>query len=234
MRGFWTRLGRVGATCTGFVRNPNRRRLREGRRRAHARRSSGGDRGTALAVTTRRSSSTATSTTFPLPAGRVDWDNDIVGVSATGYSPPRHCRTGFSAHGGARLPQRLRRGVEIAVQSDDSTFTTNKRTSWTSPPSGAGHANNVTDKGTSSTPTSLHQRGWQLILYFGAEKNDERHQRPRGVVPPGPTGLSTPWRQRHRLHRAHVIGDILLVSKFTNGEPRVVTAYVWDPRIWLR
>ena len=171
MRGFWPRLRAGRLQVAAVVRNSVRRRhLRTvavlaivGAVAAIA--------GTALAVHDEA---------FELdgniddanPAGgpEVDWDNDIVGVGANGFSAPQtSLPAGFSAAtAGPDFMTTTRRGVEVAVTGDDSTFTTNSKdildisAEWR-----CVHANNVTDKGdlVNTYAVAYTNASNELILY---------------------------------------------------------------------
>ena len=88
------------------------------------------------------------------PAGgpEVDWDNDIVGVGADGFSvaqPQASLPAGFSsATAGPDFTTTIKQGVEVGATADTTTFTTNSKddldisAEWR-----CVNANNVTDKG---------------------------------------------------------------------------------------
>ena len=174
------------------------------------------------------------------PAGgpEVDWDNDIVGVGPTGFSAPQaSVPAGFSAPtAGPDFTTEIRRGVEVAVTADDTTFTTNSKdivdisAEWR-----CVRANNVTDKGdlVNTYAVAYTNAAGQLILYFGAEKNDASGTNNLGVwflqdenvdCAEGGNGPGNPFTGNH------LVGDILVVSQFTGGgTTATITAYVWDP-----
>ena len=113
----------------------------------------------------------------PVGGPEVDWDNDIVGVGANGFSAPQtSLPAGFSAAtAGPDFTTEIRRGVEVAVTADNTTFTTNSKdildisAEWR-----CVRANNVTDKGdlVNTYAVAYTNAAGELILYFGAEKND--------------------------------------------------------------
>ncbi|MET1008545.1 MAG: SdrD B-like domain-containing protein [Gaiellaceae bacterium] len=174
----------------------------------------------------------------PVGGPEVDWDNDIVGVGATGFSTPQtSLPAGFSAAtAGPDFTTEIRRGVEVAVTADNTTFTTNSKdivdisAEWR-----CVKANNVTDKGdlVNTYAVAYVNAAGELILYFGAEKNDASGTNDLGVwflqdedvnCAGGGGGNGNPFVG------SHVIGDILVVSEFTGGgTTATVTAYVWDP-----
>jgi hypothetical protein len=173
------------------------------------------------------------------PGGpEVDWDNDIVGVDANGFSTPQtSLPAGFSAAtAGPDFTTEIRRGVEVAQTADDTTFTTNsKDTLDISAEWRCVRANNVTDKGdlVNTYAVAYVNAAGELILYFGAEKNDASGVNDIGVwflqdedvdCAGGGNGPGNPFTGNH------VVGDILLVSEFSNGgNTASITAYTWDP-----
>jgi hypothetical protein len=174
------------------------------------------------------------------PAGgpEVDWDDDIVTVGANGFSAPQtSLPAGFSAAtAGPDFTTTVRRGVEVAVTGDDSTFTTNSKdildisAQWR-----CVHANNVTDKGdlVNTYATAYTNAANELILYFGAEKNDASGTNNLGVwflQDPTVDCSDTQGGSGTAFTGDHVIGDVLVVSEFTGGgSTATITAYVWDP-----
>jgi hypothetical protein len=168
----------------------------------------------------------------------VDWDNDIVGVGANGFAAPQtSLPAGFSsATAGPDFSTTIRRGVEVAVTGDDSTFTTNSKdildisAQWR-----CVHANNVTDKGdlVNTYAVAYINGAGQLILYFGAEKNDASGTNNLGVWFLQDDDVSctdTQGGSGTAFTGSHVVGDILVVSEFTNGgNQATIVAYVWDP-----
>src|SRR5262245_24042277 len=168
----------------------------------------------------------------------VDWDNDIVGVDANGFSAPQSSLpAGFAAAtAGPDFTTVTRRGVEVAETGDDSTFTTNSKdildisAQWR-----CVHANNVTDKGdlVNTYAVAYVNAANQLILYFGAEKNDASGTNNLGVwflQDPTVDCSSTQGGNGTAFTGNHLTGDILVVSQFTGGGgTATITAYVWDP-----
>jgi hypothetical protein len=174
----------------------------------------------------------------PVGGPEVDWDNDIVGTNANGFSAPQaSLPTGFSAATAAPdFTTETRRGVETAVTADNTTFTTNSKdildisAEWR-----CVRANNVTDKGdlVNTYAVAYVNAAGELILYFGAEKNDASGVNDIGVwflqdenvnCAGGGTGPGNPFMGDH------VVGDILLVAEFSNGgNTATITAYTWDP-----
>jgi hypothetical protein len=174
------------------------------------------------------------------PAGgpEVDWNDDIVGVGANGFSTPKtSLPAGFSAAtAGPDFTTTIRRGVEVATTGDDSTFTTNSKdildisAQWR-----CVHANNVTDKGdlVNTYAVAYVNAAGELILYFGAEKNDASGTNDLGVwflQDPTVNCTDTQGGSGTAFTGSHVVGDILVVSEFTGGgSTATITAYVWDP-----
>jgi hypothetical protein len=178
------------------------------------------------------------------PAGgpEVDWDNDIVGVTpgggvANGFSTPQtSLPAGFSSATAAPdFSTTTKRGVEVAVTGDDSTFTTNSKdildisAQWR-----CVHANNVTDKGDLvNTYAVAYDAAGDLILYFGAEKNDASGTNNLGVwflQDPTVDCSDTQGGNGTAFTGSHMTGDILVVSEFTGGgSTATITAYEWDP-----
>src|SRR5262245_1898992 len=168
----------------------------------------------------------------------VDWDNDIVGVDANGFSAPQSSLpAGFAAAtAGPDFTTVTRRGVEVAETGDDSTFTTNSKdildisAQWR-----CVHANNVTDKGdlVNTYAVAYVNAANQLILYFGAEKNDASGTNNLGVwflQDPAVDCSSTQGGNGTAFTGSHVTGDVLVVSEFSGGgTTATITAYVWDP-----
>jgi hypothetical protein len=174
----------------------------------------------------------------PVGGPEVDWDNDIVGVGANGFSTPQtSLPAGFSAATAAPdFTTEIRRGVEVPVTTDNTTFTTNSKdildisAEWR-----CVRANNVTDKGdlVNTYAVAYVNTDGDLILYFGAEKNDASGVNNIGVwflqdenvnCAGGGTGPGNPFVGDH------VVGDILLVSEFSNGgNTATIAAYTWDP-----
>jgi hypothetical protein len=174
------------------------------------------------------------------PAGgpEVDWDNDIVGVGANGFSTAQtSLPAGFSAAtAGPDFSTITRRGVEVAQSGDDTTFTTNSKdivdisAEWR-----CVHANNVTDKGdlVNTYGVSYVTAAGEQILYFGAEKNDASGTNNLGVwflQDPEVDCSDTQGGNGTAFSGNHVIGDILVVSEFTGGgSTATITAYEWRP-----
>ncbi|HTE71278.1 MAG TPA: SdrD B-like domain-containing protein [Actinomycetes bacterium] len=174
------------------------------------------------------------------PAGgpEVDWDDDIVGVGANGFSAPQSILpAGFAAAtAGPDFTTIIRRGVEVAETGDDSTFTTNSKdildisAEWR-----CVHANNVTDKGdlVNTYAVAYTNAANELILYFGAEKNDASGTNNLGVwflQDQAVDCTSTQGGSGTAFTGSHVAGDVLVVSEFTGGGTTAsITAYVWDP-----
>jgi hypothetical protein len=174
------------------------------------------------------------------PAGgpEVDWDDDIVGVGANGFSTPKtSLPAGFgAATAGPDFTTTIRRGVEVAQTGDDSTFTTNsKDTLDISAQWRCVHANNVTDKGdlVNTYAVAYVNAQNQLILYFGAEKNDASGTNNIGVwflQDETVNCTDTQGGSGTAFTGTHVVGDILVVSEFTSGgTTATIVAYVWDP-----
>jgi hypothetical protein len=157
------------------------------------------------------------------PAGgpEVDWNDDIVGVGANGFSTPKtSLPAGFSAAtAGPDFTTTTKQGVEVAATGDDSTFTTNSKdildisAQWR-----CVHANNVTDKGdlVNTYATAYVNAAGELILYFGAEKNDAS----------GTNNLGVWFLQDPTVDCTSTQGGS--GTAFT-GSHIVITAYVWDP-----
>ena len=145
--------------------------------------------------------------------GNVDWDNDIVGVGANGFSvaqtslPP-----GFSAAtAGPDFTTTTKQGVEVGATADTTTFTTNSKdildisAEWR-----CVRANNVTDKGdlVNTYAVAYINAANELILYFGAEKNDASGTNNLGVWflqdptwiadTQGASGSGLRWQSRQR------------------------------------
>ncbi|HEX6876244.1 MAG TPA: SdrD B-like domain-containing protein, partial [Nocardioidaceae bacterium] len=174
------------------------------------------------------------------PAGgpEVDWNNDIVGVNANGFSAAQtSLPSGFSAAtAGPDFTTTTKRGVEVAETGDDSTFTTNSKdildinAQWR-----CVHANNVTDKGdlVNTYAVAYVNAANQLILYFGAEKNDASGTNDLGVwflQDPTVDCTDTQGGSGTAFTGSHVVGDILVVSEFSNGGTvATIAAYTWDP-----
>ena len=193
---------------------------------------------------TKRSNSTETSTTPTRSADR-RWTGTTTSWGSAPTASPRPRRSlpaGFSAAtAGPDFTTEIRRGVEVAVTADDTTFTTNSKdildisAEWR-----CVRANNVTDKGdlVNTYAVAYINAAGELILYFGAEKNDASGTNNLGVwflqdatvnCAGGGTGPGNPFTGNH------VVGDILLVSEFTGGgTTATITAYVWDPTNLLR
>src|SRR5215218_4631554 len=170
--------------------------------------------------------------------GDVDWNNDIVDVSATGFSTAKaSLPAGFSAAtAGPDFTTTTRRGVDVAETADTSTFTTNSKdvldigAQWR-----CVKANNVTDKGdlVNTYGAAYVNAANELILYFGAEKNDASGTNDLGVwflqdstvdCTDTQGGSGTAFTGSHR------VGDVLVVSEFTGGgSTATITAYKWDP-----
>jgi hypothetical protein len=174
------------------------------------------------------------------PAGgpEVDWDNDIVGVGLNDFAAPQaSLPAGFAAAtAGPDFTTTIRRGVEVAETGDDSTFTTNsKDTLDISAQWRCVHANNVTDKGdlVNTYAVAYTNAAGELILYFGAEKNDASGTNNLGVwfLADDTVNCSdTQGGSGTAFTGSHEIGDILIVSEFTGGgSTATITAYVWDP-----
>ena len=173
------------------------------------------------------------------PAGgpEVDWDNDIVTTGAGGFSAPQtSLPAGFSAAtAGPDFTTEIRRGVEVAVTADTSTFTTNSKdildisAEWR-----CVRANNVTDKGdlVNTYAVAYVNALGELILYFGAEKNDASGTNNLGVWFLQDDDVQcndTQGGQGTAFTGDHVNGDILVVSEFSGGgSTATITAYVWD------
>jgi hypothetical protein len=173
------------------------------------------------------------------PAGgpEVDWDDDIVGVAANGFSTAKtSLPAGFgAATAGPDFTTTIRRGVEVAVTGDDTTFTTNSKdildisAEWR-----CVHANNVTDKGdlVNTYAVAYVNAANELILYFGAEKNDASGTNNLGVwflQDPDVDCTDTQGGSGTAFQGDHVNGDILVVSEFTGGgSTATITAYRWD------
>jgi SdrD B-like domain len=174
----------------------------------------------------------------PVGGPEVDWDNDIVGVGANGFSVPQtSLPAGFSAAtAGPDFTTTIRRGVEVPETGDDTTFTTNSKdildihAQWR-----CVHANNVTDKGdlVNTYAVAYVNSANQLILYFGAEKNDASGTNDLGVwflQDPTVDCSDTQGGNGTAFTGSHVVGDILVVSEFSNGGlTATITAYAWDP-----
>ena len=174
----------------------------------------------------------------PVGGPEVDWDNDIVGVGANGFSAPQtSLPAGFSAAtAGPDFTTEIRRGVEVPVTADTTTFTTNSKdildisAEWR-----CVRANNVTDKGdlVNTYAVAYTNAAGELILYFGAEKNDASGTNNLGVwflQDPTVNCTDTQGGQGNAFTGDHVNGDILVVSEFTGGgSTATITAYVWDP-----
>jgi hypothetical protein len=174
------------------------------------------------------------------PAGgpEVDWNDDIVGVDANGFSTPKtSLPPGFSAAtAGPDFTTTTRGGVEVAETGDDSTFTTNSKdilnisAQWR-----CVHANNVTDKGdlVNTYGVAYTNAAGEVILYFGAEKNDASGTNDIGVwflQDPTVNCTDTQGGNGTAFNGSHVKGDTLVVSEFTNGGSNAnITAYKWDP-----
>lgn len=172
--------------------------------------------------------------------GNVDWNNDIVGVGANGFSvaqPQASLPTGFSAAtAGPDFTTTIKQGVEVGATADTTTFTTNSKdildisAQWK-----CVDANNVTDKGdlVNTYAVAYINAANELILYFGAEKNDASGTNNIGVwFLQDPTvncdGQGAPGGGR-AFTGNHINGDILVVSEFTNGGSTAnITAYRWD------
>jgi hypothetical protein len=176
----------------------------------------------------------------PLGGPEVDWDNDIVGVGANGFSTPQtSLPAGFSAAtAGPDFTTEIRRGVEVPVTADTTTFTTNSKdildisAEWR-----CVRANNVTDKGdlVNTYAVAYTNAAGELILYFGAEKNDASGTNNLGVwflQDPTVNCMDTQGGQGTAFTGDHVNGDILVVSEFTGGgSTATITAYVWDDTV---
>lgn len=174
----------------------------------------------------------------PVGGPEVDWDDNIVGVNANGFSTPKaSLPAGFSAAtAGPDFTTTTKRGVEVAETSDTSTFTTNSKdildisAEWR-----CVKANNVTDKGdlVNTYAVAYTNALNQLILYFGAEKNDASGTNNLGVwflQDPTVNCTDTQGGSGSAFAGDHVDGDILVVSEFTNGGVNAnISAYVWDP-----
>jgi hypothetical protein len=174
------------------------------------------------------------------PAGgpEVDWNDDIVTVGANGFSAPKtSLPAGFSAAtAGPDFTTTTKRGVEVAETGDDSTFTTNSKdildinAQWR-----CVHANNVTDKGdlVNTYAVAYTNASNQLILYFGAEKNDASGTNNLGVwflQDPTVNCTDTQGGSGTAFTGNHIKGDILVVSEFSGGGSNAsITGYVWDP-----
>jgi len=173
----------------------------------------------------------------PVGGPEVDWDNDIVTVGAGGFAAPQtSLPTDFSAAtAGPDFTTEIRRGVEVAVTADTSTFTTNSKdildisAEWR-----CVRANNVTDKGdlVNTYAVAYVNALGELILYFGAEKNDASGTNNLGVwflQNDNVQCTDTQGGQGTAFTGDHVNGDILVVSEFTGGgSTATITAYVWD------
>ena len=174
----------------------------------------------------------------PVGGPEVDWDDDIVGVNANGFSTPKaSVPAGFSAAtAGPDFTTTTKRGVEVAETSDTSTFSTNSKdildisAEWR-----CVKANNVTDKGdlVNTYAVAYTNALNQLILYFGAEKNDASGTNNLGVwflQDPAVNCTDTQGGSGSAFVGDHVDGDILVVSEFTNGGVNAnISAYVWLP-----
>jgi hypothetical protein len=172
--------------------------------------------------------------------GNVDWNDNIVGVNAQGFAtaqPALSLPAGFSAAtAGPDFTTTTKRGQEVAETSDTSTFTTNSKdildinAQWR-----CVKANNVTDKGdlVNTYAVAYVNAANQLILYFGAEKNDASGTNDLGVwflQDPTVNCTDTQGGNGTAFSGNHLVGDILVVSEFTNGGVNAtIAAYVWDP-----
>lgn len=175
---------------------------------------------------------------FPVGGPEIDWDNDIVGVGATGFSAPQASLPSgyFAATAGPDFSTATKRGTEVAVTGDDSTFTTNSKdildinAQWR-----CVHANNVTDKGdlTNTYAVAYTNASNELIFYFGAEKNDASGTNDIGVwflQDPTVDCSDTAGGNGTAFTGSHQTDDVLIVSEFTNGGVNAtITAYKWDP-----
>ena len=169
-----------------------------------------------------------------------DWNDDIVGVDSDGFATEQATLPSdfFGATAGPDFTTTInRQGVRVPETADTTTFTTNSKdildinAQWK-----CVRANNVTDKGdlvnTYAVAYTSPSTG-DLILYFGAEKNDASGTNNIGVwflqdetvdCTGGQGGGGTAFTGSHQ------IGDILVVSQFSNGgSVATITAYVWDP-----